>query len=137
MVRQSIQKELSELDNKEVEVDTGVFLKPSQCYHLTFNPFNLLFNTNCPEYIKKKVEDIFRKYLETNQVIDEYPIDYSSPNLPSCIKELKPHVYCQGNRWVAIPEENMGSDIRGEGDSPGKALEHFVSLYAKEKENSL
>ena len=134
---ETIRRKLNELDEEVVAVDGGIFLKPSQCYHLSFHPYNLLFNTNCPEIIRKRVEEIFRRYIGKIEKTEEYVVDYSSLSIPSCVKEFKPRVFKKGDRWLAVPEGDMGSNLWGEGDSPGKALEHFVSLYAKEKENSL
>ena len=54
--------ELNELDNEVVEID-GTVLKPSQCYHFETDPVHLLFNTNCPEALKQKVNAIIAKHL--------------------------------------------------------------------------
>lgn len=54
--------ELNELDSEMVEVD-GNQLKPSQCYHFETDPVHLLFNTNCPETLKEKVNAIIAKHL--------------------------------------------------------------------------
>ena len=54
--------ELNELDNEVVEID-GTALKPSQCYHFETDPVHLLFNTNCPEALKQKVNAIIAKHL--------------------------------------------------------------------------
>lgn len=53
--------ELEALDNETVEVD-GKEMKPSQCYHIGLDPTHVLFNTNCPEELKKKVNQILAKY---------------------------------------------------------------------------
>ncbi len=53
--------ELKELDKLCFEVD-GIKMKPSHCYHYSFNPFHILFNTNCPEAVRKKVIAVFNKY---------------------------------------------------------------------------
>jgi hypothetical protein len=53
--------ELKELDKEIVEIN-GKRLNPSQCYHLSFNPFHLLFNTNCPDSLKEKILSIFKRY---------------------------------------------------------------------------
>ncbi len=53
---------LSELDNDLVDVD-GVQMKPSQCYHIGTDPAHVLFNTNCPENLKKRVQAILDQYM--------------------------------------------------------------------------
>lgn len=53
--------ELEELDREPVLVD-GKALKPSQCYHIGTSPTHVLFNTNCPEELKEKVNRILAKY---------------------------------------------------------------------------
>ena len=54
--------ELKELDKDLVEID-GVHLKPSQCYHYEADPFHILFNTNCPDSLKQKVEAILSRHI--------------------------------------------------------------------------
>jgi hypothetical protein len=56
-----MQQELAELDNEMVEID-GTLLKPSQCYHVGTNPAHILFNTNCPDDLKNKIDKILLKY---------------------------------------------------------------------------
>ena len=55
-------KELKELDNELIEIDGG-HLKPSQCYRFETDPVHMLFNTNCPDTLKQKVEAILAKHL--------------------------------------------------------------------------
>ena len=57
-----IKADLNELDQELVEVE-GSRLKPSQCYRIGVNPLHVLFNTNCPDNLKEKVEAILFKYL--------------------------------------------------------------------------
>jgi hypothetical protein len=57
-----IQAELNELDANPVEID-GKKLKPSQCYHFNISPAHVLFNTNCPDTLRQRVEEILAKYL--------------------------------------------------------------------------
>jgi hypothetical protein len=54
--------ELNELDKEMVTID-GVRLKPSQCYHFGTDPVHLLFNINCPDQLKEKVNAIIAKHL--------------------------------------------------------------------------
>lgn len=57
-----VQAELAKLDHELVEID-GKQLKPSQCYHLETDPAHVLFNTNCPESLKEKIQAILFKYI--------------------------------------------------------------------------
>ncbi|MEO6613262.1 MAG: hypothetical protein ABIT05_15365 [Chitinophagaceae bacterium] len=54
--------ELKELDREMVDVD-GTRLKPSQCYHFETDPAHMLFNLNCPEALKEKIQGLITKYL--------------------------------------------------------------------------
>jgi hypothetical protein len=61
-----IQEELKQLDNEPVIID-GIQLKPSQCYHLDTDPAHVLFNTNCPQSLKERIEAILDKYSQSNE----------------------------------------------------------------------
>jgi hypothetical protein len=61
---------LNALDSELIDIE-GNRLKPSQCYHLGIQPPHVLFNTNCPESLKEKIQAIMAKYL---------PPDESSPS---------------------------------------------------------
>jgi len=61
-----IQAELRELDAEPVMID-GIELKPSQCYHFDTNPAHVLFNTNCPDSLKLKVQAILGKYIQQDE----------------------------------------------------------------------
>jgi len=61
-----VQAELEQLDQEMVYVD-GSLLRPSQCYRYEVSPPHLLFNTNCPESLKRKVNDILAKYLDPDE----------------------------------------------------------------------
>jgi len=65
-VLERIRQELEKLENETVQID-GVSLKPSQCYHLETEPAHVLFNTNCPDSLKEKVQAILDKYSEKNE----------------------------------------------------------------------
>jgi hypothetical protein len=54
--------ELRALDEENFDL-TEASLKPSQCYHLEIDPVHLLFNTNCPDALKKRVQTIVAKYI--------------------------------------------------------------------------
>jgi hypothetical protein len=57
-----IKEELTALDRELVNAD-GVQLKPSQCYHFGIDPLHVLFNTNCPDDLKQKVQDIISRHV--------------------------------------------------------------------------
>jgi hypothetical protein len=58
----SIKAELEGLDKNLVRID-GRELKPSQCYRIELDPVHVLFNTNCPDDLRVKVESILSKYI--------------------------------------------------------------------------
>lgn len=55
------------LDNDSVEVGE-LRLKPSQCYYFGINPKHVLFNTNCPEQLKEKINAIIEKHAPGQQL---------------------------------------------------------------------
>ena len=55
-----IKAELTELDRQMVNAD-GITLKPSQCYHFELDPLHVLFNTNCPDALRQKVQNIIAR----------------------------------------------------------------------------
>lgn len=61
-----IQSELSELDRELVTID-GKVLKPSQCFRFTADPMHILFNTNCPDTLKERVNAILAKYYPPDE----------------------------------------------------------------------
>lgn len=61
-----VQAELDELDHDLVEID-GAQIKPSQCYRFETNPAHVLFNTNCPDSLKEKVQSILAKYIPADE----------------------------------------------------------------------
>jgi hypothetical protein len=56
--------ELAALDEETIFID-GKELKPSQCYHLGVEPTHILFNTNCPESLKARLNGLLVKYRFT------------------------------------------------------------------------
>lgn len=58
---QKIQSELNELDREFVTID-GKTMKPSQCFRFSADPMHVLFNTNCPDTLKERVNAIIAKY---------------------------------------------------------------------------
>ena len=58
--------ELKALDSELVPVD-GSLLKPSQCYHFETDPVHLLFNTNCPDDLRQKINAIVQKHIPENE----------------------------------------------------------------------
>jgi len=63
---EKVKAELGELDRHYVEIN-GKRLKPSQCYRFEADPTHILFNTNCPEGLKKKIQSILAKYIPANE----------------------------------------------------------------------
>ena len=59
---EKIVTELGELDRQLVWVE-GKLLKPSQCFRYETDPLHYMFNTNCPEELKEKVQAIFNKHI--------------------------------------------------------------------------
>lgn len=53
--------ELETLDREVIELK-GLTMKPSQCYHLSVDPVHILFNENCPEWLKDRVNGILKRY---------------------------------------------------------------------------
>ena len=58
--------ELQSLDHSFVDVE-GKQLKPSQCYRFETDPAHLMFNTNCPESLKEKIEEILARYIHESR----------------------------------------------------------------------
>ena len=58
----ALKRELEELDREFVNID-GNRLKPSQCYRFETDPAHMLFNTNCPDTLKQRLQLILSKYL--------------------------------------------------------------------------
>jgi hypothetical protein len=63
---EKLKAELGELDRDAVIID-GIHLKPSQCYHFDTDPVHVLFNTNCPDSLKEKVQAILLKYTPPDE----------------------------------------------------------------------
>ena len=61
-----IQNELLALDEQSIELD-GKQIKPSQCYRVGISPAHILFNTNCPDSVKQKVQAILSKYTAEDE----------------------------------------------------------------------
>lgn len=59
---EKVKAELGELDRHFVEIG-GKKIKHSQCYRFEADPAHILFNTNCPEDLKQKIQAILSKYL--------------------------------------------------------------------------
>ena len=64
--QQEIREALAHLDLEQVEVD-GKLLKPSQCYHIDMDPPHVLFNTNCPDSLKEKIQAILSRFKGTDE----------------------------------------------------------------------
>lgn len=57
-----LKSELADLDRDWIEIE-GARLKPSQCFHLGTDPVHVLFNTNCPDSLRERVQTILSKYI--------------------------------------------------------------------------
>ena len=58
---EKVQVELADLDRSFVSI-RGKKVKPSQCYRFDADPVHVLFNTNCPEGLRKQIQSILSKY---------------------------------------------------------------------------
>ena len=56
-----VKAELDEIEKTLIDID-GLPVKPSKCYYFGNNPAHILFNTNCPDQLKERVEGILLKY---------------------------------------------------------------------------
>lgn len=65
-ILKQLKLELNALDNDPVEID-GSRIKPSQCYRFEVDPVHVMFNTNCPDSLKQKVEAILSKHLKPDE----------------------------------------------------------------------
>ncbi len=60
--RSKIKTELARLDEEHINFD-GINMVPSKCYHVELDPFHVLFNTNCPDSLKQKVQGILSEHF--------------------------------------------------------------------------
>ena len=70
-IMEKIRNELLELDSDLVDVD-GRQLKPSQCYRFETDPLHVMFNTNCPDKLRDRVEEIIAKYTSDHESGTQY-----------------------------------------------------------------
>ena len=61
-----LQAELEQLDNTPLGIN-GKKMLASQCYYFEVNPFHILYNMNCPEHLKARIEEIASKYISDLQ----------------------------------------------------------------------
>ena len=66
-----IKNELEELDKELLELQ-GKKVKPSTCYYFESNPAHILFNTNCPDSLKEKIQGILHKYISDESGSQEH-----------------------------------------------------------------
>jgi hypothetical protein len=57
-----LRDDLDELNREWMNIE-GSNLSAVQCYHLETNPPHFLFNTNCPDTLRQKLEFILHKYF--------------------------------------------------------------------------
>ncbi|RYG01633.1 MAG: hypothetical protein EOO02_12340 [Chitinophagaceae bacterium] len=60
-VESEILRELKALDSESLLID-GKEIKASQCYHFESDPAHILYNTNCPDTLKSRLNSILSKY---------------------------------------------------------------------------
>jgi hypothetical protein len=65
-ITEKIKRELDALDQEFVPVD-GKYIKPSSCYYFGAHPAHILYNTNCPETLKAKINAILLKYIPDDE----------------------------------------------------------------------
>lgn len=53
--------ELKALDEESIYID-GITLRPSQCYRVSDDKAHILFNTNCPDSLREKLNGILDRY---------------------------------------------------------------------------
>lgn len=56
-----IRAALADIERGWVEVN-GRLMKPSQRYRFDEDPVAVIFNTNCPEQLRKNIQSIIRRY---------------------------------------------------------------------------
>ena len=59
---EKVQLELADLDRDFVSI-RGKRVKPSQCYRFDADTGNILYNTYCPDGLKKKLQEILGRHL--------------------------------------------------------------------------
>jgi len=65
-ITERIKEELDALDGEFIHVE-GKNIKPSSCYYFGAHPAHILYNTNCPESLKQKIDSILLKYIPANE----------------------------------------------------------------------
>ena len=58
-----LKMELAELEREWVKVGERE-VKPSQCYRLSENPLRILYNADCPDSLKTRIEKLIRKHMK-------------------------------------------------------------------------
>ena len=61
-----LQQELDHLD-EELVLLGGQMVKPSTCYRFSGTPPHVLYNTNCPETLMERIENILAKYSVSHE----------------------------------------------------------------------
>jgi hypothetical protein len=67
----SIIKELERLDEQLMLLDDKP-VRASQCFRLSGNPPQVIYNTNCPEDLKQKVEAILLRYRNREDAVSYF-----------------------------------------------------------------
>jgi hypothetical protein len=61
-LEEKIKAELEQLNRSYVEVN-GKPVNPGNCYYFDTNPPHVLYNTNCPDSLKERINQIISKYI--------------------------------------------------------------------------
>lgn len=61
-IAQLIQRDLEKLNASGIMVD-GKPIDPGSCYYFGADPLHVLYNTNCPDMLKKEIEKIITTYI--------------------------------------------------------------------------
>ena len=65
-LEQKIKAELATLNRSYIEVN-GRLMTPDSCYYFDAHPPHVLYNTNCPEGLKKRIKEIISKYIPEDE----------------------------------------------------------------------
>jgi hypothetical protein len=59
--RELFEAELKTIEQAVVEMN-GKQIKPSKCFHIQLDPPHVLFNENCPQSLREKIQDLLQRY---------------------------------------------------------------------------
>jgi hypothetical protein len=73
-----LNEDLAELDKELIEVN-GRWMLPSQCYRVSNNLPHVLYNINCPDALKRKIQAIISKYDRPDESRSQKRRDHTDP----------------------------------------------------------